>query len=98
MESAAGRDQGENLGFSRSVRRLVGRFELGRDSLLFAYKGSSWAALEGGLTSGGLEWQKGVQESDCREVSECGKWWLTPGYRQVGRRGQICDTFWRCRQ
>lgn len=52
MESSVGRDQGENLDFSLSARRLVGRFELGRDSLLFAYKGSSLAALEGGLTSG----------------------------------------------
>lgn len=54
-----GGDQGESLGFSLSVGRAVGRFEPGRDRLLFAYTGSSLADVEGGLTSGWLGWRWG---------------------------------------
>lgn len=56
-----GGDQGESLGFSLSVGRAVGRFEPGRDRLLFAYTGSSLADVEGGLTSGWLGWWQGAR-------------------------------------
>ena len=77
----------------------MGRFEPGRDRLLFAYTGSSLADVEGGLTSGWLGWRQGARAAmGGRRFRDEEQWWLRPGYRQVGRRGQIWDTLWRQRQ